>query len=62
MGGGDGYEPLSARLHLDASLVPAHDEEKFYLWLGSAQRIPEMMDKTRKARDDFFKSHDPWAA
>lgn len=62
--GGEGYEPLSARLLIDAPDAMNQNDINNSFWNGSrfADRGPEFREKTWKARADWFKARDPWYA
>lgn len=61
--GGEGYEPLAARLHMDAGIALEQSAEKLVYSVEREEnlRIRKLFYKTAKDRDDFFKSHDPRA-
>lgn len=63
MGGGEGYEPLAARLLIDAPEAMNESDINASFWTGYARdRIPELFNYTWKARADWFKARDPWYA
>lgn len=58
--GGEGYDPLTAQLHIDVDLSPGFMDEAIGMTWISRASIRELGKHTWKARADWFKARDPW--
>lgn len=60
-GGGDGYEPLAARLLIDAPEAMNESDINASFWRPNRFfQHAELGEKSWKARADWFKARDPW--